>query len=155
MRGQALLRRATTGWAHGLLPGAETVCGSCQTHRHHLPLAGIAHAQAAVLAGGAEQAAVSVPADAVDEVRVVVHGDEGLTCAHVPDDDQIITAWRERGRCERSRPPLQAVLADGVGGALPAVRRTLRAVGCQVTMPTRLECPSRTTMGSEMGRVSV
>lgn len=119
------------------------------THRHHLPLAGVAHAQTAVLAGGAEQAAVPVPADAVDEVRVVVHGDEGLARPHVPDYDQVVTAWREKDAPrERSRPP------SGLGH-LPAVRSMLRAVGCQVTMPTRLECPSSTTMGSEMGRVSV
>lgn len=37
---------------------------------------------------------------------------------------------------------------------LPAVSRMLRAVGCQLTMPTRLECPSRTTTGSDRGRVS-
>ena len=71
------------------------------THRHHLPLAGVAHTQASVLTGGAEQAAVSVPADAVDEVRVVVHGDEGLACAHVPDYNQVVTAWvGGRERCK-------------------------------------------------------
>lgn len=36
---------------------------------------------------------------------------------------------------------------------VPAVRSMLRVVGCQLTMPTRLECPSRTTTGSERGRV--
>lgn len=80
------------------------MAGSALTHRHHLPLAGVAHAQPPVLAGGAEQAAVPVPADAVDEVRVVVHGDEGLARPHVPDYNQIITAWGERWRCEPSRP---------------------------------------------------
>lgn len=34
---------------------------------------------------------------------------------------------------------------------LPALRRTLRAVGCHVIMPTRLEWPSSTTTGSAMG----
>lgn len=38
---------------------------------------------------------------------------------------------------------------------VPAERRMLRVVGCQLTMPTRLECPSRTTMGSDRGRVRV
>ncbi len=65
------------------------------THRNHFPLAGVADAQTSVLAGGAKQAAVSVPADAVDEVWMVVHGDEGLTRSHVPDYNQVITAWRE------------------------------------------------------------
>lgn len=37
---------------------------------------------------------------------------------------------------------------------IPAVSSMLRAVGCHVTMPTRLECPSKTTMGSERGRTS-
>lgn len=68
------------------------------THRHHLPLAGVADAQTSVFAGGAKQAAVSVPADAVDEVWVVVHGDEGLACAHVPDYDQVVAAWRRTKR---------------------------------------------------------
>lgn len=67
--------------------------GVFSPHRNHLPLAGVADTQTSVLTGGAEQAAVSVPADAVDEVWVVVHGDEGLTCPHVPDDYQVITAW--------------------------------------------------------------
>ena len=65
-----------------------------RTHRDHLSLAGVADPQPAVLAGGAEQAAVAVPADVVDEVRVVVHGDQGLPSAHVPDYNQIITAWK-------------------------------------------------------------
>lgn len=37
---------------------------------------------------------------------------------------------------------------------IPAVSSMLRAVGCHVTMPTLLECPSKTTMGSERGRTS-
>lgn len=68
------------------------------TDRNHLPLARVADAQTSVLAGGAKQAAVSVPADAVDEVRVVVHGDEGLARPHVPDYNQVITAWGEQRR---------------------------------------------------------
>lgn len=87
---------------------AAKLVNKSQTHRHHLPLAGVAHAQTSVLAGGAEQAAVPVPADAVDEVRVVVHGDEGLARPHVPDYNQIITAWKERWRREHARPSLGA-----------------------------------------------
>lgn len=68
------------------------------THRNHLPLAGVADTQTSVLTGGAKQAAISVPADAVDEVWVVVHGDQGLACPHVPDYNQVITAWRKSKR---------------------------------------------------------
>lgn len=62
------------------------------SHRNHLPLAGIADPQTPVLTGGAKQASIMVPADAVDEVWVVVHGDEGLASPHVPDDNEVITA---------------------------------------------------------------
>lgn len=41
--------------------------------------------------------------------------------------------------------------AAGIGGRLPALRRMLRAVGCQDTMPTLLEWPSSTTTGSDRG----
>lgn len=71
-------------------PPIEQYC--TLTHRHHLPLAGVADTQTSVLTGGAKQAAVSVPANAVDEVWVVVHRDEGLACAHVPDDYEVVTA---------------------------------------------------------------
>lgn len=66
------------------------------THRHHLPLAGVADTQTSILTGGAKQAAVAVPADAVNEVWVVVHGDERFSCSHVPDDDQVIAAWKRK-----------------------------------------------------------
>lgn len=36
---------------------------------------------------------------------MVVHGDEGLARPHVPDYDQIITAWRERRTREHGHPP--------------------------------------------------
>lgn len=36
----------------------------------------------------------------------------------------------------------------------PALSSTLRAVGCQVMMPTRLLCPSSTTTGSVRGETS-
>lgn len=68
------------------------MCILLPTHRNHLPLAGVADAQTSVFTSGAKQAAVSVPADAVDEVWVVVHGQEGLASPHVPDDYQVITA---------------------------------------------------------------
>ena len=63
------------------------------THRDHLSLAGVTYTEASVFTGGAEQAAVTVPADVVDEVWVVVHGDERLASSHVPDYYQVITAW--------------------------------------------------------------
>lgn len=37
---------------------------------------------------------------------------------------------------------------------LPAVRRILKAVGCQARSPTRLLCPSRVTVASVIGLVS-
>lgn len=78
------------------------------THRNHLPFAGVAHTQTSVLAGGAKQAAVSVPADAVDEVWVVVHGEQRLPRSHVPDYHQVITAWRrKRGASRRRKRPKQ------------------------------------------------
>lgn len=84
---------------------------------------------------------------------MVVHGDEGLACSHVPDNDQVITAWRKRRLSEYTHT--QAAGFEFELGVQPAVSSMLRVVGCQLTMPTRLECPSRTTMASEMGRVSV
>lgn len=39
-------------------------------------------------------------------------------------------------------------------GRKPALSSTLRAVGCQVTMPTRLVCPSNTTTGSVSGETN-
>lgn len=73
------------------------------TYRNHLPFAGVAHTQTSVLAGGAKQTAVPVPADAVDEVRVVVHGEQRLPRSHVPDYDQVITAWRRKRRASGRR----------------------------------------------------
>jgi len=67
------------------------------THCHHFPLAGVTDTQTSILRSGAKQAAISVPADAVDEVWMVVHGDEGFTCPHIPDDYQVITAWKVIG----------------------------------------------------------
>lgn len=46
-------------------------------------------------------------------------------------------------------------LRRGVRGVtLPALSSTLWAVGCQLRMPTRLECPSSLTTGSVRGEVS-
>lgn len=62
------------------------------TYRHHFAFPGIAHSEATVLAGGTEKATIVVPADIVDEIRMVIHCDQGFSSAHIPDDDQIITA---------------------------------------------------------------
>lgn len=62
------------------------------THRNHFSLPWITDPQSSVLTGGAEQAAITVPADAVDEVWMVVHGNKGLACSHIPDDYEVITA---------------------------------------------------------------
>lgn len=45
-------------------------------------------------------------------------------------------------------------LGWAAGPCRPALSSTLRAVGCQVTMPTRLVCPSSTTTGSVSGEAS-
>lgn len=42
----------------------------------------------------------------------------------------------------------------GTAQLLPALRSTLRAVGCQATMPTLFEWPSKITTGSVRERVS-
>lgn len=89
---------------------------------------------------------------------MVVHGDEGLACPHVPDDYQVITAWGQSKTLTLkmlwffySHSSKETSICVCV---LPAVSSMLRAVGCQLTMPTRLEWPSKTTTGSESGRVS-
>lgn len=49
---------------------------------------------------------------------------------------------------------VQEEVGEGGGRCRPALSSTLRAVGCQVTMPTRLVCPSSTTTGSVNGETS-
>lgn len=44
-----------------------------------------------VFAGGTDEAAIAIPAHAVNDIRVHVQRYHGLTCASVPDDDQIVT----------------------------------------------------------------
>lgn len=142
------------------------------TYRHHLVFPGITHSKATVLAGGAEQATIVVPADVIDEIRMVIHCDQGFASAHIPDDDQIITAW-DRSKLNGNKDiPLLLIYFQWnevilflytfnvrswclLYWSLPAVRSTLRAVGCHLMMPTRLEWPSSTTMGSLMGREGV
>lgn len=62
------------------------------TYRHNLFLARVDDADLLVLAGGAQQAAVAAPADTKDNIRVhVLQIDYGLSCAHIPDDDLVVT----------------------------------------------------------------
>lgn len=151
------------------------------SYRHQDAPAGVDDAHALVLAGGAEEAAVAVPADIVDEVGVqAVQAVQLLRRAHVPDEHHIVTACQAGGHQPTvpfdhppgTRPGLlppvglsfpfrQMGLGEGVcGGAgageqcRPALSSTLRAVGCQVMMPTRLVCPSSTTTGSVSGEAS-
>ena len=65
---------------------------SVSTYCHNLFLAGVDDADLLVLAGGAEQAAIAVPADTKDNLRVhVLQVDHGLSRAHIPDDDLVVT----------------------------------------------------------------
>ena len=57
-------------------------------------LAGVDDADGLVLAGGADQAAVAVPAGTEDHVWVhVLQGDHGFPRAHVPDYHLVVAAW--------------------------------------------------------------
>lgn len=50
---------------------------------------------------------------------------------------------------DATTPPIPPDPGEGdLGPPLPALSRTLRAVGCHEMMPTRLECPSSVTTGS-------
>ncbi len=72
------------------------ICLFTSTHRNDLFLARVDDPEFLVLAGGADEAAVAVPADAEDDVRVhVLQGDHGLSRPHIPDDNHIITACRQ------------------------------------------------------------
>lgn len=67
------------------------------TYRSDLPLAWIDNAHFLILACGANEAAVATPADAEDHVRMhVLQVDQSFSCAHVPNDDEIIASWRRR-----------------------------------------------------------
>lgn len=55
-------------------------------------LAGVNDTDSLVFAGGADKATIAVPAHAVNDIRVhVLQGNHSLTCAHVPDDDLVVT----------------------------------------------------------------
>lgn len=65
----------------------------CATNCSDLGLAWVNDAHFLVLACGADEAAIVVPADAEDHVWVqVIQGDESLTSAHVPDQNHVITS---------------------------------------------------------------
>lgn len=75
---------------------------SC-THIDYGALAGVKHSQFLVLAGSEDLRAVSVPAGAVDQIRVHwVNADHCLSTSHVPQDDHVITACMKKTR-ERVR----------------------------------------------------
>lgn len=60
-------------------------------------LTGVNDTDGLVLAGSADEAAVAVPGHVVDDIRMhVLQVDHGLTCAHVPDDDLVVTTWQQK-----------------------------------------------------------
>lgn len=62
------------------------------TYRNNLFFTGVDDADLLVLAGGAKKAAVTTPADTKDNIRVhVLQVDHGLSRAHVPNDDLVVT----------------------------------------------------------------
>lgn len=71
---------------------APNPCASASTYRDNLLFTGVDDADLLVLAGGAEQAAVAAPADTKDNIRVhVLQVDHGLSRAHVPNDNLVVT----------------------------------------------------------------
>lgn len=65
--------------------------GCTSVYRNDLLLARVDDAHFLVLAGGADEAAVAVPARTEDDVWVhVLQRDECLARAHVPDHDRVI-----------------------------------------------------------------
>lgn len=67
------------------------------SYSNYLLLTGVDDTDGLVLAGGADEAAVAVPGDIVNDVRMhVLQVDHGLTCAHVPDDDLVVTTWQQK-----------------------------------------------------------
>lgn len=57
-------------------------------------LAGVNHTNGLVLAGGADKGSVAVPGHIVNDIRMhVLQVNHGLTGAHVPDDDLVVTTW--------------------------------------------------------------
>lgn len=67
-----------------------------KTHSDNLFLTGIDDTHGLVLAGSADEAAITVPAHTVNDIRMhVLQGDHGLTCAHVPNDDLVVTTWQK------------------------------------------------------------
>ena len=83
------------------------------TYSNNLILAGVDDSDGLVLAGGADEAPVAVPAHIVNDVRVpVLQGDHSLCCAHVPDDDLVVTTWRQ-SEGKVSRTAAQVTLTTG------------------------------------------
>lgn len=61
------------------------------THCHHLSFPRVTDTKTTVFASGAKETSIVIPADVVDEVRVVIHCDQSFSSTHIPDYDQIIT----------------------------------------------------------------
>lgn len=78
----------------------QSICfRKASTHRNNVLLARVDHTDLLVLACGADETAVAVPADTEDDVRVhILKGDYGFPRPHIPDDNHIITACRKPKR---------------------------------------------------------
>lgn len=67
------------------------------SYSNNLLLTGVDDTDGLVLAGSADEAAVTVPGHVVNDIRMhVLQGDHGLACAHVPDDDLVVTTWQQK-----------------------------------------------------------
>lgn len=67
------------------------MCGF-PTYGDDLLLPGVDDADSLVFAGGADEATVAIPGRTVNNIRVhVLQGNHSLACAHVPDDDLVVT----------------------------------------------------------------
>lgn len=74
-------------------------------------LAGVKQTDLLVFAGGEDLCAISVPAGAVDEVRVLgVHPHHCLPTGHIPQDHHIITGWIQWRRCGQQKIQGQAYI---------------------------------------------
>lgn len=68
-----------------------------ETYRNHLPSTRVDDAHTLVLAGRTEEAAITVPADIINEVWMqIIKTVKFFSCAHIPHYHHIITAWKDR-----------------------------------------------------------
>lgn len=67
------------------------------SYSNNFLLAGVNNTDRLVLAGSADETAIAIPANAVNHVGMhVIQSDHGLACAHVPDDDHVVTTWHSK-----------------------------------------------------------